>query len=194
MANMLCPACWGSKTVPGARSRRKKCITCSATGACADRQLSPHFALSEMVRSQTALRKHLSNAPSDEHVANLVRLCKEILEPMRAQFGPLRVTSGLRLPAVNGSIAGAARRSAHEEGWAADIVPIKAGVTLKQMVDWVIASSLSFDQVIYEGTWVHVARFSPNGKREARQALMMFPNAAGKPTYSAYKPNDPRVV
>ena len=191
MGNMLCPGCWGSRTTP---SSPDPCATCTGTGVFADAQLSPHFLLSEMLRSQTAVRKHLSNAPTPGHLANLRRLCHELLEPIRTEWGPLRINSGLRLPAVNGSIAGAARRSAHEEGWAADFVPLKAGVTLKQIVDWIIASPLTYDQVIYEGTWVHIARFSPDGTREAKQKLMMFPDSRGRAVYSPYDSMDPRVM
>lgn len=188
---MLCPGCWGSKTTPGSVAA---CGVCNATGSCADVRLSPHFLLSEMVHSDTAVRKHLPNVPSAAHIANLTRLCVEVLEPIREQFDALHVTSGLRVPALNGSIAGSAKRSAHEEGWAADLVPIRNGVTLKSIVDWVIASSLEYDQVIYEGTWVHVARFSPDGTRARKLALMMFKDANGDSYYSPYNPADPRVV
>lgn len=186
---MLCPGCWGTK-----KRDRGSCTTCAGAGTVDDVQLSPHFTLSELVRSQTAVRKALSNAPTPAHVAALRRLCLQCLEPVRAQFGALRVNSGLRLPAVNGSLAGSARRSAHELGWAADFVPADQGVSLKRAVDWVVASPLAFDQVIYEGTWVHLARFAPDGKRERKQALMMFPDKAGKSKYAAYDASDARVL
>lgn len=187
---MLCPNCWGSMTVPGSQT---PCGYCNAAGSCPDQVLSHHFRLSEMLASQTAMRRHLSNAPTLEHIANLTKLSVDLLEPIRSQFGPVQISSGLRLPAVNGSIPGSAKRSAHEEGWAADFVPMRDGVTLKTIVDWVIASLLEYDQVIYEGTWVHVARFTPDGSRARKMPLMMFKNAAGDSDYSRYDPNDPRV-
>jgi len=157
--------------------------------------LSPHFALSEILFSPTAVRDHIANDPdpavNDEQ--HLARLCNDLLEPVRNEFDALHVNSGLRRPLLNAHIAGSASVSAHMFGWAADVVPIRNGVTLKAIVDWVIASNLRYDQVIYEGTWVHLALFAPNGTAQRKQALMMFPDASGKPQYSPYLPNDPRV-
>ena len=188
-AKMLCPGCWGAKAKDGAT-----CAACAGVGTIDEVQLSPSFTLSELVRSQRAVRKGLSNAPSAQHVAALRRLCVECLEPVRSQFGALRVSSGLRLPAVNRALTGSASGSAHIEGFAADFVPADTSVTLKRIVDRVLSSTLAFDQVIYEGTWVHLARFAPDGVRERRQALMMFPDANGKAKYSTYDPRDALVL
>ena len=56
--------------------------------------LSPHFALSELVASQEAIRRRIDNAPGPEHIENLRRLC-ETLEQVRTVLGkPITINSG----------------------------------------------------------------------------------------------------
>ena len=124
-------------------------------------QLSQHFSLAEMERSQTALRLGIDNsAPCDERI-NLTRLCEEVLQPVRAHFGPVHVTSGYRCPALNKAIGGASS-SQHCQGRAADFVI--AGVKPIEICRWVADSGLPFDQLIEEGTWTHLSwSASPRG-------------------------------
>ena len=64
--------------------------------------LSPFFSLDEMTRSQTALRLGLDNTPPAEAIAELRRLCANLLEPARLLLGvPLHVDSGFRCSALN---------------------------------------------------------------------------------------------
>jgi zinc D-Ala-D-Ala carboxypeptidase len=140
----LCPNCWGSKTEPLSTAT---CVLCAGTGTVPDTQLSRHFTLSEMWASQTAVRNHVSNAPPHEFELNLEEVCNQLLEPIRAQFGPLHVDSGFRGQRLNSILNGSATHSAHMFGLAADINPLTSGVTRKQIVDWVIGN-LKFDQVI----------------------------------------------
>ena len=84
--------------------------------------LSDHFALNEFLVSQTAQRLGRPIEPSEMEIANLRRLCVEILEPLRADLGrPIIITSGLRPPWLNKAIGGS-RTSAHMFGRAADII------------------------------------------------------------------------
>lgn len=128
--------------------------------------LSEHFTLEEMTASQTAARWGIDNTPDSLAKAALRDLCANILEPLRAKVGPIRVSSGYRAPEVNKRVGGAAT-SQHCFGQAADItVP---GMSVPDLFNLIRKSPLPFDQVIEEyGTWVHVSYSS----RNRRQALI----------------------
>lgn len=186
---MICPRCWGTRLDALASGA---CAGCDGTGRVADEQLSPHFRLSEMVQSETAARRLLANLPTREQRENLWRLCAEVLEPVRAQFGALRVTSGFRSAPVNAAIGGS-RTSAHRDGHAADLQPMAPDVALRDIVLWVRDHGPAVDQVIFEaGSWVHVGRIGPSGVVR-RQTLAMWPGESG-PAYSLFDPDDPRIL
>lgn len=124
-------------------------------------QVSPHFTLAELTRSQTALRRGIANQPDPSHLLALHALATHVLEPIRAYFGPFTPTSCYRSAALNRTIGGA-RRSQHMLGEAADIkLP---SVSNRELADWVTAH-LEFDQLILEfyrpdaphHGWVHVS-------------------------------------
>lgn len=117
-------------------------------------QLSDHFTLAEMTFSQTAARRGIDNSPSPAIIAALRQTCVHLLEPIRAHFGrPVMVTSGYRSPALNRAIGGVPE-SQHCQGEATDIVI--QGVDNPRIARWIM-HHLSFDQLIMEGHWVHVA-------------------------------------
>lgn len=152
--------------------------------------LSPHFTLAELTRSNRALVMKLDNTPGPAALANLKRLCVELGEPVRAQFGPLYVSSGYRSPALNGQTPGASATSAHPDGRAMDVTPARehTPADLIAIVQWVAASDLPFDQVIYEcvpqrdrvARWVHLG-IAAEGRAPRRQALMTFDGRAYAP-------------
>lgn len=138
--------------------------------------LSEHFTLAEMTFSQTAVRKGIKNEPPMQAVVALKNLCENVLEIVRVHFDrPIHISSGYRSPALNAAIGGASS-SQHCLGEAADItVP---GVDNLRLAKW-IRDNTPFDQVIMEGSWVHVSC----GPRNRRQALTAhFKN--GHATYS----------
>lgn len=182
MADLLmeCPKCWGKK---------KECIRCHGTGKCADKQLSPHFKLSELLVSNTAKSKGLDNDPTPEIEANLKALCENVLEPIRKAVGPLKINSGYRSDAVNKAVGGSTT-SAHSFGLAADLHP-PAGC--KKLMNDIIKSGVKLDQIIFEQTWVHVGYLNPKDKKQRDQKLSMF-RVDGKTTYEPYNPNDARIA
>ena len=81
--------------------------------------LSQNFSLRELTTSQTAERKGISNEPTEEHIENLKLLCKNILQPVRDEWGVVSVSSGYRSPALCEAL-GSKSTSQHARGQAAD--------------------------------------------------------------------------
>jgi len=140
-------------------------------------QLSPHFSLAELTASQTAARKGLDNTP-DAVVKNNLTITAANLEKVRDLLKhPIIISSGYRSPAVNRAVGGSAT-SAHTKGWAVDFICPGFGSPV-QVVEKLKSSDLIFDQIIEEGTWVHIS-FAPTMRKQVMKAS--FKN--GKPTYS----------
>ncbi len=119
--------------------------------------LSTHFTLAELTRSQTAARLGIDMTPSADVIANLSRLCLTVLEPIRAKaMRPIVVTSGYRPPELNAYIGGS-RRSDHVTGRAADIHAI--GLSLEDLARVVRSMpELPLRQCIEEyRQWLHVS-------------------------------------
>jgi hypothetical protein len=140
--------------------------------------LSPNFTLAEMTVSQEAVRRGILNAPKQEHIANLQKLCNEILEPLRAKIGrPVVVSSGFRSASVN-QFVGGSKTSDHMVGAAADI--IVPGMTPLQVCQVISTINLPFKQCINEfDAWCHVS-IGPHAKRELLSAKR---DAEGKVFY-----------
>jgi uncharacterized protein YcbK (DUF882 family) len=134
-------------------------------------QLSDHFTLEELTRSEVAERKGLDNTPNALEVSNLVRLAG-LLEEVRSLLNkPIMLNSGFRSKAVNDSV-GSRDTSQHRIGCAADIrVP---GMTPKQVVEAVIASNIGYDQIIEEfGSWTHISVPDTAARPPRKQALII---------------------
>jgi len=93
---------------------------------------STNFSLSELTVTSTGL----PNNPGPIERGYLSRLANEVLEPLREQFGPLRITSGFRSKAVNDhpNVQGS-KTSDHLTGTAADLYAINGASTL-EMATW----------------------------------------------------------
>lgn len=191
---MTCCRCWGSKHEPG--DDTKQCSRCEAKGIEEDLQLSTNFWLSEFLCSDTAVRQGIPNEPSVLQVANLMELASKLLQPIRDGVGSISISSGFRGHVLNGAVGGS-DNGVHPDGYAADCSPMKKNMTRKKLVDWIIASGLAFDQVIFEGTWVHIGFKSQAGKQR-KMALMAFPTydpvqKTTKMKFFPYDPKDPRI-
>jgi zinc D-Ala-D-Ala carboxypeptidase len=94
--------------------------------------------------------------PTPEVLENLEYLCKNVLDPIRVEFGAFTPTSGYRCSRLNMSV-GSTNKSFHLYGCAADIdfggVPQN-----KLLFNW-IKNNLPFTELIneYNYDWVHVA-------------------------------------
>jgi uncharacterized protein YcbK (DUF882 family) len=109
--------------------------------------LSENFTLDELTKSQEAIRLSIPNEPSDEHITNLILLCKNILQPIRNHFKiPVSISSGYRSAALCEAI-GSSSGSQHTKGQAADFEIF--GVHNKELSDWIV-QNLNYDQCILE--------------------------------------------
>ena len=136
-----------------------------------------YFTLWELVKSDTAQAKDISNFPEFETVAHLDELRKKILDPMREAWGgPLVVTSGYCCKALNDAVKGS-KTSDHSYGWVADVRPKDQRRTAKFVLwaaCWLKDSGKKYDQVIDERVggerWLHVSLRHKDGS----QRMMNF--------------------
>ena len=101
-------------------------------------QLSKNLALAEVMRSETAKRKGISNMPTPEHIENFKLLAEKVFQPIREHFGvPIILSSGYRSKELNTAVGGALS-SQHCTGEAIDIDMDGTTVTNKQIFPTVI--------------------------------------------------------
>ena len=139
-------------------------------------QLTNNFTLSELTKSETALRHDMDNTPGEKEIENLKRLAEKVLQPVREHYQRgVKCNSGYRAPAVNQKVGGSPT-SDHCKGQAADIeIP---GVPNADLAQW-ITENLDFTQVILEfytqgvpdSGWVHVSYDPQNLKKQALTAV-----------------------
>ncbi len=124
-------------------------------------KLSPHFTLNEFTFSSTALAEKIDNTPTEEVIERL-KLTAVGLERIRCALGEraIKITSGFRCLELNQKIGGV-KTSQHVRGEAVDFVCPSFG-TPKEIVFALSEAvvELQIDQIIAEGTWVHVS-FTP---------------------------------
>ena len=115
-------------------------------------QLSQNFTLRELTLSQYASRLNLSNEPDQQALMNLQRLCVSLDRVRNLAGVPIHVSSGYRSLAVNRAVGGS-QSSAHCAGLAADINA--HGMHAYELAQLIYRSDIQYDQLIYEGEWVH---------------------------------------
>ena len=123
-------------------------------------KLSENFTLDELTKSQEAIRLGIPNEPNEEHIINLMLLCKNILQPVRDHFKiPVSISSGYRSAALCESI-GSSATSQHT-------------IHNKDVSDWIV-KNLDFDQCILEfwtpsdpnSGWIHCS-YNDSGNRKS---------------------------
>ena len=123
-------------------------------------KLSENFTLDELTKSQEAIRFGIPNEPNDEHITNLILLCKNILQPVRNYFKiPVSISSGYRSWQLCEAI-GSSSGSQHTKGQAADFELF--GIHNREVSDWIVKNT-DYDQCILEfwnpndpnSGWIH---------------------------------------
>ena len=123
--------------------------------------LSRNFTLQELIKSDTAIRLNIDNNPNGDQIDKLKQLCENVLQPVRDQFGRVKVTSGFRSPELCRAI-GSSENSQHADACAADFECL--GVDNAEVADW-IKQNLETDQLILEyytpgqpnSGWIHAS-------------------------------------
>ena len=161
-------------------------------------KLTDNLTLKEAIKSQTAIRRGISNSPTEEEVEKLKLTAKMVFQPIREHFGiPIGITSMFRSKLLNTALKGATS-SQHTKAEAIDIDADVFGgkvmdsdgkmvtFTNKMIFDF-IKENLEYDQLIWEyGTnespaWVHVS-YKATGNRF--RDLKCFKNSQGRTQYS----------
>ncbi len=131
--------------------------------------LSRNFTLSELIKSDTAIRRGINNNPNAEQIEKLKELCENILQPVRDHFGRVKITSGYRSPELCVAI-GSSVNSQHARAEAADFEVM--GTDNAELADW-INQNLDYDQLILEfytpgepnSGWIHCS-YTPEQPRK----------------------------
>ncbi len=124
-----------------------------------------NFTLSELIRSDTAIRYKMYNMPKTEEVLdNMFYLITECLQPIRDYVKkPIIISSGYRCPELNSRIGGVST-SQHTKGQAADF--IIQGLSVNQAIELIKKSGIKYDQLINEyDKWVHIS-YNKKGNRQ----------------------------
>ena len=110
-----------------------------------------YFTISELLKSDTALKNKLWNGAPKEAEENLRALVDEVLDPLREAYG-----KPIRCPRLN-NLVGGSPNSQHMRGEAADIQPVDGNeADLEVLAQFLIASG-KFDQLILYPTFIHVS-------------------------------------
>lgn len=145
-------------------------------------RLSKNFTLNELLLSQTAIQMNRPVEANEEEIENLKRLCVEVLQPIRDEFGPVYVISGLRPLWLNNAVGGSLT-SDHLYGRAADfnlqgMKAREACIAISRLLP-----SLPYKQMIQEfNSWVHIS--IPAYGTEPKREQLTASKKNGKTVYS----------
>lgn len=120
--------------------------------------IAPNFQYKEFVRSSTADRLGIKNEPTDSQWQSIERVAENIIQPIRNEVGPIRITSGFRCVELCLAV-GSSASSNHARGEAIDFEPVDSKIQLIDIIES-IYKNLDFRELIAEyfpNGWVHVA-------------------------------------
>ena len=142
-------------------------------------KLSKNLWLSEVTKSNTAIRRGIDNSPDNLHIANLKYLAEKVFQPVREHFGcPIFVSSGYRSEALNEAIGGS-KKSFHSWGMALDLdMDGKSQNVSNADIFNFIKDNLEYTELIWEfrttdkPDWVHVA--IAKGREQEKNAKIAY--------------------
>ena len=154
-------------------------------------KLTRNFSLQELTKSDTAIRKGIDNEPNADQIDKLKMLCEKILQPVRDQFGRVKVTSGFRSTELCVAI-GSSLTSQHSKAEAADFEVL--GVDNAEVADWVY-KNCETDQLILEfytpgepnSGWIHASYVPFNRRAQYMRAFKEEGKTKYKPIMGSAK-------
>lgn len=128
-------------------------------------RVSKYLTYEEATKSQTALRKGISNDPNEEQLERMKYVAVNVFDKVREFVGgSLHASSFFRSEALNAAIGGSSTTSQHMKGEAIDIDCDTFGNGTNLDIFNYIKDNLEFDQLIAEyvdkdgmPSWVHVS-------------------------------------
>ena len=146
-------------------------------------KLSKNLSLSEVIKSNTAIKNGIDNSPTLEHLQSLELIAEKIFQPVREHFGvSIGISSGYRSEALNKAIGGS-KTSQHCKGEALDLdADMFGGLTNKEIFNYIV-ENLDYDQIIneYNYSWIHV---SYKSSKENRNQVLKASKVNGKTIYT----------
>jgi len=134
-----------------------------------------YFKISELIKSDTAIKYNINNMPTIAHLDNLLLLIYYVLQPIREHFKkPVIITGGYRSYALWQKLEKLGRKPAqnsqHLYGQAVDFVV--SGVNTKEVFNWIKKSGLVYDQMLYEydsqgNVWIHISYKSEGNRKQS---------------------------
>lgn len=133
--------------------------------------LSPHFTYLEAINSDTARKNNVSNVPYLDAMYAMFYTASK-MEQVRRVLGDkaILINSWYRSSEVN-ALVGGSKTSQHMSGEAVDFICPSFGTPV-DICKKLISSGLSFDQLIYEHSWVHISFKNPDGQNR-KQVLTL---------------------
>jgi hypothetical protein len=158
--------------------------------------IAPNFRCYELTQSDLAARRGIPNGfASDMHLRAAVNLARQVMQPVRAAFGPFTPNSVYRSQALERALknkpATWVSTSQHARGEACDFEIV--GMATLALAAWARDKLDDFDQIICEcydpskgpnSGWVHVSLCLPGQGTNRRQCLSYVPDpSSGRLVY-----------
>ena len=131
-----------------------------------------NFLISELIKSDTAIKYNINNMPDIDSLDNLLLLIAFVLQPLRDKLGkPIIITNGFRSYALWKKLYelgyNPSKTSQHLKGQAADLMV--QGMSQHDLFYFILNSGIEYDQLIWEqdSNCVHISFSKGRNRKEA---------------------------
>lgn len=130
-----------------------------------------NFLISELIRSDTAIKYNINNMPDINSLDNMLQLIVFCLQPLRDKLGKaIIIVNGFRSAALwtklNQLGYKPSKTSQHLKGQAADLKV--NGMTQEQLFNFIRTAGVEFDQLIWEqdSNCIHISYVKGKNRKE----------------------------